>query len=516
MPIRSTIVTLVLASLLAPAGADEPILVNAARFQPISPAVRGQSTYRTISQKGWDAIFPLTRGSMARGLAGGLDADTYDWRDRDSGSEWGARRHMPTTLEFLEKCRDYDCAPMITANLFGGGELKEDGRWLCKAENPGKLAADWVRYCNFIVPTIRLGQEDQLTEDDRRIVDSITGWDDRPTLLAESAKPTPPVKFWEIGNEPEIGSIAKLVDAHHLNPEQYAERYAEMAQAMRTVDPSIQIGPCLMYTSKGARDYLVALKKRTVAIDFVSYHPYYHALQNGWGDEGKLAAALAAFKPFLANEARGAWSVVGRSTPLIASEWNPMMWNASGQLQRSMAMGLGIIEGVLSFAEQGIFGSMYWEQPQFKPPVRDMYFAMVKHLGTHMLMVVRGNEANPAEQLWRVYVTAEPKDKTATIWGLNFQAGPEATVEKTVVIHNWPYPVSSARMRTYAGPDNSLMDSRGTKWTDSTAEVETVDGKVRVTFSLPPASASVIILSNESADQSASAATEPADEAQAD
>jgi hypothetical protein len=506
---RLPLTALILLALLAPAWAEDTLLVNAARFQLISPAVRGQNTYRTIGQKGWDAIFPLTRGSMARGLAGGLDADTYDWRDRDSGSEWGARRAMPTTLEFLEKCRDYDCAPMITANMFAGGERKEDGRWLCQADEPGKLAADWLRYCNFIVPTIRLGQEDQLTEDDRRILDSITGWDGRAKLLSPSAKPTPPVKYWEIGNEPEIGSIAKLVDAHHLNPEQYAERYAEMARALRTVDPTVQIGPCLMYTSKGARDYLLALKKRAVAIDFVSYHPYYHALQNGWGDEGKLAAALAGFKPFLANEARGAWSVVGRNTPLVASEWNPMMWNASGQLQRSMAMGMGIVEGILSFAEQGIFGSMYWEQPQFKPSVRAMYFALTKHLGTHMLAVVRGNDENPAEQLWRVYVTAEPKEKTATIWGLNFQTGDDATVEKTVVIHNWPFPVNSAKVRTYAGPANRLMDVKGLKWTDSSAEVETVDGTLRVTISLPPASVSVIVLSDVSAEGSAPAATEP-------
>jgi len=93
---------------------------------------------------------------MGRGVAGGLDADTYDWRDINSGCWYGVTGGQFTTLEFLQHARDYDGVPMITANMFGGGYIDEDNAFVCVTDNPDGLAADWIRYTNIILQNYRL------------------------------------------------------------------------------------------------------------------------------------------------------------------------------------------------------------------------------------------------------------------------------------------------------------------------------------------------------------------------
>jgi len=125
----------------------------------VGPRVRGQTTHRSISPTGWDAVWDLNVGSLARGVAAGLFADMYDWRNIDSAAflrdfpTWNGRF---TTLEFLQKARDHNAAPLITANVFGGGyydwaDPKNKGAFVCQTVNPGGLAADWVRYINFVL-----------------------------------------------------------------------------------------------------------------------------------------------------------------------------------------------------------------------------------------------------------------------------------------------------------------------------------------------------------------------------
>src|SRR5580765_1737111 len=72
---------------------------------PFNPWVHGQCPFRSVGPDEWGPIWDITAGSMARGLAGGLDADCYDWRNIDSGSGWGtpAWSGRYTTLEFLQQ-----------------------------------------------------------------------------------------------------------------------------------------------------------------------------------------------------------------------------------------------------------------------------------------------------------------------------------------------------------------------------------------------------------------------------
>jgi len=86
-----------------------------------SPWVRGQCPYRSVPTSGYPALWDLTIGAMARGVAGGLDVDTYDWRDVTTGKDTSGGRF--TTLEFLQYSRDHDAVPLMTSNIFGGGYL---------------------------------------------------------------------------------------------------------------------------------------------------------------------------------------------------------------------------------------------------------------------------------------------------------------------------------------------------------------------------------------------------------
>ena len=476
---------------------EEPVVFDAGQLRPISPALRGQNPSRNLPLKALDSLFALCRGSMARGLAGGLDADTYDWRDRDGGSGWGARGAMPTTLEFLVLCRRYRCEPLLTVNLFGGGSRGEDGTWSCETADPGRLAADWVRYCNRILPEARRGGEANLSEEDRRVLESITGWDDRPTLPPPGAEATPRVQYWEIGNEPELGGIAGLVTNHPLSAEQYARRYAEIARAMRRVDPSIRVGPCLIYPARGGKEYLQALRKEAVAIDFVSYHPYYHDLQNAWGDGQKLTVALVRFKSFLTRETAGAWQVVGRRTPLIASEWNPMMWNASGKQQRSMAMALGVLEGMFTFAELGVGGAMFWEQAQSKPAVRAVYEELAGNLGTHVMFGPGGRSLYRPGEPGRVYGTVDLGKNKVVLWLLNFRS--DKPMERFLGVQRVPFPVRSASLRVLTGgqDDAGLMAHKTVRWEDRRVELSTTNGLPTVRLRIPPASIGVAVLSGK-------------------
>jgi hypothetical protein len=76
-----------------------------------------------------------------------------------------------TTLEWLEQARDYDAELVFTVNTRGRGRWIPEpaGRrtWVIDpASNNGEylagLAADWLRYANFIAPRYRLTPDGQL------------------------------------------------------------------------------------------------------------------------------------------------------------------------------------------------------------------------------------------------------------------------------------------------------------------------------------------------------------------
>lgn len=134
----------------------------------------------------WDAdlILPKTAEHVKKinhhviRYPGGLSSDEYNWKDILNKKD-----PMIDIDEFLEFCSKTGTTPMITVN-FGTGTVQE--------------AADWVRYCN----------------------------------IEKKAN----VKYWEVGNE-----LYGSWHANHCSAEHYGKRAREYIEAMKAVDPTIQV-----------------------------------------------------------------------------------------------------------------------------------------------------------------------------------------------------------------------------------------------------------------------------------
>lgn len=455
---------------------DLPVL-NPYQGTAFSPWVRGQCPYRNLQANDIDPVWNLTIGSMGRGLAGGLDADTYDWRNIYSGSTWGLGGGYPTTLQFLQYARDHNAIPMITANMFGGGYLdpNQSNSFVCVTDNPQGLAADWVRYTNTIAQNYRQGGEGGLTGENLRVYNSISNWGGKPLLPAPAEAAVPKVQYWEIGNEPELGAIGGMLVNHYLGPNDYRDRYKAMAQAMRAVDPTIKVGPCLMNPADpgGSGLWLTALAADpTATVNFISYHPYYWGIRNMWGNWDGVTSALRDFKAFLKTQADGSRAVMtqyGRTGyELFASEWNAVNWDSPGALQSSMANGMAVAEACFSFAQDGVTGATFWEQPQDKQAVKDVFAELVANMGDVLVTTSTQMGYTPANSNFRIYVTRRQSDPSRVmIWGLDFDENLPVTVEMGM---NW-CTLNSATLRRYgkpgtdaAGGDTSLSDTSGLAW----------------------------------------------------
>lgn len=435
-----------------------------AEGKEMPPALRGQNPYRNGKLTPKD--FAICQGSLARGPAGGLDADTYDWRDVSSGVWNKGPRY--TTLEWLEMVRDHDSIPLITANVIGGGKLSPKGIFDCELgdlQATAALAADWVIYCNQIVPARRARTPEQ-----KRVLKSIQAWDNKPTLPKRSRKPIPKVMYWEVGNEPELDAIPGFISGHRLTPDQYAKRYAVIARAMRAVDPDIKIGPCIIYPAALGGEYIKAVLAHTqpqgeakdgaqaaAPMDFVSFHPYYHELQRAWGSGPKLEQALLGFDAHIQRHVDAAKRILAEHpAQLIASEWNPMMWNAKPAHYRSMAMALGTLEGIFSFAEHGVWGANFWENAAGKPAVRLVY-EKLQELGGDRLL------ARHSKGSCRLYVLREAKKKRLILWALNFAHEAEQRLHVAVRGLSRLRTMTEHRLSA-ADAKSGLMAQRGLEW----------------------------------------------------
>lgn len=449
--------------------------VPRAAGRPLSPAVRGQCPYRSIPDPGIQTVWDCGRNASGRGLAGGLDADTYDWRDLNSGANWGLVGGHFSTLQFLQFARDNGASPLLTANAFGGGAKDDTGTFVCQTVNPEGLAADWVRYTNIILQNYRIGDEASLTGDDLRVFNSISNWLGRPKLLSPGEPATPPVIWWEIGNEPELGAINTFLSNHYLSPTDYRDRYRSISQAMLAVDPTLKIGPCLINPSDptGSGQWLAALAADPATpVDFVAYHPYYSEIKNAWGNPPGITSALRRMKAYLNARSAGIRALMaqhGRAGyELMATEWNPVNWDAGGQTQRSVANALGVVETVFTFADDDVFAGHFWEHPQSKPAVTHMFLELADHMGDELLLTPESMGLVSGHLNWRIYASRHAAaPDTVFVWGLNFNE--DDVVEVDLALS--PCMVQSAILRRYGRPgddasggDTSLMHSSGMAW----------------------------------------------------
>ncbi len=506
--------------------------------RPFLTGVRGHNPYRSMNEAGFTSTFSMSSPSLMRGIAGGLDADTYDWRVYNSGSKWGATAWgtLVTTLDFLRKCRDTGSQPLFTANMFGGGYTNEYGTWICQYDNhtnlynPGgygtnavtgtaaQLAADWVRYCNIIVPTYQQGQESLIGNDPNfnaldnqenlRVYHSVAlggEWDGRDILLTNGEAAVTKVIWWEVGNEPEVdlGLDSTLVNQHVIADKiVFRDRYRTIANAMRAVDSTLLIGPCL--TAGNNNEWLGRVAEDTNApLDFVGIHPYYNSIKTSWPDPIQMTTALMNIGQFVAGRCIATAATLSNyagatrfgtkpagwqwTTPLIASEYNPVNWDATSVVKRSTASGLGLLEHCFRFAHPNRttnalpswFGANYWENPSRVVFLTNAFEALRDFVGDRIL-----ENPSPSPQpvpdfaplSWplRVYITQQTNGANRVhVWGLNFSEAQDQSV--SLALTNLPFTVRQVLQRSFGRPgaENSLTNSTGLGWIaqDVTASV---------------------------------------------
>ena len=483
---------------LAPAiaTAQTPVQVPAINLTtpgtPFNPGVRGQAIpsinqFRPGAAVGTATSLDVARGSSIRGVAGGLEADFYNWRTRSNDQR-------ATTLEYLQYARDYNAELVITANIRGLAEpdptteITSDRRFYdTSIATLTSMAADWVRYTNVIAQTYHQG--DTITNpQDKAIMDALV-WSTAPNdthalLPAVGEAPLPKVKYWEIGNEPRVGLASSYsftnsftflaphrpVDSTHKYD--YVERYASLTSAMKAVDPTIKVGPTFQWlnaiSEREIFDSLLAQQSGGgyLPIDFVGYHPY----QNIFSDttaanvESRLRDVYATHNTRLTN-IRAEIAASGRdpnAIEFIASEINVSNHTSNNTpTEAMMGHALGTVEEVFSLARLGVRDAHYWLWPAdpfdgTEQPVFKAYRALTNHMGDTILSTYANGNS-------RLYTTRDSKTGEIAIWGLNFSNSTDAVLQLALAnLNPAGYEAELMTLRTASGPTTLFSSNLAT------------------------------------------------------
>jgi autotransporter-associated beta strand protein len=449
---RSARTWFVLAAAISPAASAQTFVTDASLAgTAFNPGVRGQAVPAVTIDRG-DYItgipkaLAVSRGSSLRGVAGGLEADTFNWKNNNNSYRAG-------TLDYLRYSRDYDADLYITANIRGlvqpDPNSPGDQRFYdTSIPTLASIAGDWVRYTNRIAQTYRQGQTVTDTRD-AAILNSLawnksaTAGDSFDKLLAPGEAAVPKVKYWEIGNEPRVGLSSsyrvtnsytflappRLPDATHKTD--FTQRYAALTSAMLAEDPTIQVGPALQWLSSASeQEILTDLLRRQsdgtfLPVHFLGYHPY-QKLNEQTTPLSQEAFLRTVYDDHASkiNGIRNIVSAAGRdpnSIKLVASEHNVSNWSSNDQLpEMTMAHALGNTETVFSFARLGVQAAHYWIWPAHRWDGTEypMYLASQK-LQDHMGDTLLGVSAASADNL-HLYTTRDSASGEIAMWGLNF------------------------------------------------------------------------------------------------
>jgi hypothetical protein len=375
----------------------------------------------------------VTRGSAIRGVATGIAAELYDWRTRNGQAR-------PPTLQFLRYSRDFDAQLFLEVNMRGFVQPNPAGGFLYYDTNITSLAtaaADWVRYVNHIVPTYRQG--DSITNSrDAAILSSLT-WsssvpgDSFDTLLNSTESAVPQVKYWEIGNEPTVGTTAYNVsNSFTLTATNYYPRYKAITQAMKAENPNVKVGPTIIDGSREESQLTSIASDLSCPIDFVAYHPYERMGQ--LTDPAQITRHLGSVwsrqSQFL-NGIKQVLSDNGRdpsATEYAATEVNVSYWDTNdSDKEARMAHALGTVETVFTHARLGLIASLYWVWPAHRydgteyPSFR-AYQNLRDHMGDTLLSTY-------AFQDIRLYTTRDSRTGELAVWVLNFSNDQDSTVQ---------------------------------------------------------------------------------------
>ncbi|HQJ15883.1 MAG TPA: alpha-L-arabinofuranosidase C-terminal domain-containing protein [Candidatus Omnitrophota bacterium] len=221
---------------------------------------------------------------------GGCGAHRYDWKAAIGA---GRTRFLFGIDEFLRTCRETGAVPVYTVSYFKGNESD---------------AADLVEYLNG--------------RDDGTNPNAGVDW---AAVRSANGHPEPyGVSYFEIGNEDWHGDHRKVGS---VSPESYGRRYLAYWSAMKSVDPSIQIGAILCDPLWDSRMMNIIRGK----IDFGIMHMYPDAGENGKkirlmpADmifEKTLERVGPVYETLLKNTSKLLKEKAGRAVPLAVTEFN--------------------------------------------------------------------------------------------------------------------------------------------------------------------------------------------------
>jgi hypothetical protein len=416
---------------------------------PFNPGVRGQAIPSVTIDRGdfitgMPKALAVSDGSSLRGVAGGLEADTYNWKNRNNSAREG-------TLNYLRYSRDRKADLYITANIRGLVEPDPnspgDQRFYdTSISTLATLAGDWVRYTNRIAQIYRQG--DTVTDvRDKAILDSLvwsssTAGDNFDKLLAVGEAAVPKVKYWEIGNEPRVGLssyrvtntytfIAPPSPPTEVRKTDFRERYAALTSAMLAEDPTIKVGPAIQWLSSASEQAVLNTILQPQAdgsflpIDFLGYHPYQklNTFTTAPEIEGGLrgiyddhAAKITSIRNQIAAAGRDPYSIA-----FVASEQNASNWSSNDTpWEANMAHALGSVETVFSFARLGVQAAHYWVWPAHRwdgteYPSYRAFQKLRDHMGDTLVSVSADNLDN-----LHLYTTRDSKTGERALWALNF------------------------------------------------------------------------------------------------
>ncbi|MCC7351329.1 MAG: PEP-CTERM sorting domain-containing protein [Phycisphaerales bacterium] len=390
----------------------------------------------------------LGANAYATGVAGGLLADTFDWQTME-GVPW-------PTLGVLRSMRDGNQTPIFIANIRGTGTHSNPysvGGFTFNNTDVNMLsglAAKWVRYTNFILPSLYAGTPvSGLPVTDQGILNQINDFGEASNVLptaGEAAVPT--VKYWEIGNEPEIkvGGWKFTNDPFQLPPfnssnhtsADYVSRYTQISAAMKAVDPTIKVGPAMLDAVTNTAQALLA---SNATIDFWGYHPYDNldSVFKANGTPSQIAAMESELRSVRTdqigkyNAQVQAFTNAGRNpnnVQFMATEWNAMGGGANPNSSPTMYGALGFVDSIFTFANLKMAGANYWGSVSPDPPYWGWTYPLAQawqKLETSMGNSLVSSIVDDANNR-RIYITRDTATGKVYIWGLNFSNSNDTSI----------------------------------------------------------------------------------------
>lgn len=423
-----------------------------------------------FTQRPWA---PVADRTMITGPAGGLAADMYDWQTQIPFSSWNS-------LGVLRDIRDSGSRPMFMVNMRGTGTADDGIGTNFQYTNTSQtmlatLAAQWVRYTNFILPN-----GGPLNAGDQAILDKITWPTAKLTPINEA--PVPTVKYWEIGNEPDAYLYGIQFGTPAYPASDYVNRYKTITAAMKAVDPTIKLGPAIsaMTSPVGPNNWKPAvadaLLQSSATIDFWGYHSYDN-LDNDFKPNGTpseistMESRLRGVRPYqanLLNLQKGFFTAAGRDPNNVefrATEYNPMGTGTNAQSAPTMYQALALAETMFTYADLKLASANYWGLLAPDPPGPYDLWPMVKvwqkmnqNIGDTLVNSIIDDVNNR-----RVYITRDSVTGKVVVWGLNFDNDTDTSINLS--LQNLAASSNATLSILNDGSSTTLWTGDEAKWT---------------------------------------------------